>query len=294
MTFHSEIMTGLKSLTTLLRRTESLLPWPPVPNSWLSVAETLEHDLNTDKIAIERDKWRLADLIANEFRFPTLDEPGWRIAVSESLMAEMAERIATDFPEDMYNAPSLAPIRYVSAMLNTVEILVEPSSSLKAIEVASWDLARSEYRIERAFETDTSKIGYQRTGLNLACASLRKASQLRLHFEARGFLLEVGIQSASLFEKEVPYSLQLCLELFRRHLELAHHHVTGDDPYIVGRWETMGPMLIKSVFRRESERVSTLGSVIQTALDAHRRGIGSIRPASDYRDRGGESAGASS
>jgi hypothetical protein len=275
-------------------------------NNVVSVARYLSLGLEGETIHLEHEGWDLAESIKLALldRNALLRGEGWRhwrLGLGDYTpgFILLAGPLADAYQTMMYEEQALAAVRHLSAMVKTVEAVVDPGVPMAGVESAGWDLSTLEHRVHATLPTFAPETARKLDELKLACDCLRKATELRLSFEARGFLLRIGLLSSYTLRQQIDRAVEVCFDLLKFGAQaraIETEYVAVGEPSSeegkqgrlreVDSWRRYGSIVIENAFGREKARLAVFESVVQVALEAHQHKAGVIRFVASPRDAG--------
>ncbi|MGB9454734.1 MAG: hypothetical protein WCB12_01740 [Bryobacteraceae bacterium] len=232
------------------------------PNDLASVTASLISGFADGTIQLEIDRWDLIGLIQRELSRMEFPTSMW-FRLSDSHLHVLNELIKKE--------PALITVSQLRSMIDTVEGAIDPLTPLNELGAAAQGLCDRERRVRRSGASDEE--------LSSLCQCMKKSVELRLPFEARGFLLDIGLASSSLFRRASELARGVCHELlYVVKRESAERHTDMPDdagaiPYLLDRI----PAAIDNVFWDEGARLTVFENVVRAARNSHLHEAGVLR-----------------
>jgi hypothetical protein len=259
--------------------------------------DSLRSGLLDGSIELEPDSWRLPEEIERQLSWlistvSRIDGP--KVALLRPRMPYFVNALR----RLMRDEPNITIIRRLSSMVSIVESAVGPNVSLPELESAAWSLGRHEADFRSAtlavYQDSPPETRQQVARLFSLCNCMKEAVQLKLAFEARGFLWDIGLTSVSLLQGQDDIVLRLFDTLVPLAVNEANKAVPYTSPYVPSQTdvdfvldlEHLAPDAIRAALGLERVRRSAFMAVADTALRAHSARTGAlaaIQPEPRYR-----------
>jgi hypothetical protein len=164
--------------------------------------------------------------------------------------------------------PVLQAFRHLNSIVRTAESVISPAPPLLELQAAGQRISRHERELQSTLPDLINRyvsepLEEEFNELASHCRCLRKAAQLKLEFEAHGFLLNIGLISLLILRQQTPH----LRHVFRE----ATFDLGGSLP------KALLALRIDAVIGREEVRLATFESVLRAAHGAHLHKAGLLR-----------------
>jgi hypothetical protein len=166
---------------------------------------------------------------------------------------------------------------------------LDPVAPLVELEAAAQNLCGHERQIRKAsYNSDYFGVPEEFNELSSLCQCMKKSIEVRLAFEARGFLLDVGLASSSLLRRANEPARNVCHELLyivKRDSVFATHRDAAVFDAISYLLDKLMPAAIDAAFSDQAARLTIFENVVRATRSAHLHEAGVLRFVVSDRER---------